>query len=297
MEWKTERQLGIRVTAGIMAWLLIFDLLLVWIAAQLPVTFVTFVIGLIALVSLLALAILAYYLVGLRGSGYALDRNILTINWGMTQHVIPMASVERLAPGTELASKLRFLGGYWPGLWVGRGHVEGLGPAHFYATTAVWNELLFVLTPGRAFVISPAERAKFVEAFAQRKAMGPTQDVQYTCRRPELFDWPLWRDKLAWGLVGASALALLLLFGFLAWRFPDLPAKLPLHYDLAGQPDRMEERVLIFSLPLIGLLTLLANSSLGGVLYRRKEQFAAYLLWAGALLVQVVLWVTVFGMG
>ncbi|MBN1886873.1 MAG: DUF1648 domain-containing protein [Thermoflexales bacterium] len=297
MEWKTERQLGIRVTVGIVAWLVIFDLLLIWIVVQLPVTFLTFVIGLVVLLSLPIFAFLVYYLLGLRGSSYALDRNVLTINWGMTQHTIPMAAIERLVPGTEIASKFRFLGGYWPGLWVGRGQVAGLGLAHFYATTVVWNELLFALTPGRAFVISPAERTRFVEAFAQRKAMGPTQEVKYAYRHPELFDWPLWRDKLGLSLVGSAALALLLLFGFLAWRFPDLPGTLPLHYDLAGQADRMGERVLIFNLPVIGLLALVANSGLGGVLYRRKEQFAAYLLWTGALLVQVVLWVTVFRMG
>jgi uncharacterized membrane protein len=297
MEWKTERQLGLRVTAGIMAWLLIFDLLLIWIVVQLPITFATFAVGLVVLASLAAFAILLYYLLGLRDSSYTLDRNVLTINWGVTQHVIPMAAIERLVPGTEIANKLRFLGAYWPGLWVGRGQVEGLGLAHFYAATVAWNELLFALTPGRAFVISPVERARFVEAFAQRKAMGPTQEAHYVYHRPELFDWELWRDKLAWGLVGSAGLALLLLFGFLAWRFPDLPSRLPLHYDLAGQPDRMGERVLIFSLPLIGLLAWVANSSFGGVLYRRKEQFAAYLLWGGALLVQVLLWVTVFRMG
>src|SRR5512136_1337878 len=103
MEWKTERQLGIRVTIGIIAWLVIFDLLLIWIAVQLPITLLTFVIGLVVLVSLPVFAVLAYYLLGLRGSGYALDRNALTITWGVTQHTIPMATIERLVPGTEIA--------------------------------------------------------------------------------------------------------------------------------------------------------------------------------------------------
>jgi hypothetical protein len=295
MEWKTEHQLGMRITLVIAVWLIIVDLLLIGIAVQLPVTPVTFVIGLLVLASLPVVVVLGYWWLGLRGSSYSLDRNALTITWGPIRQVIPMATIERIVPGTQLSSPARFRGGYWPGVWVGHGWVDGLGLALFYATTAVQAELLFVVTPGVAYAISPLDRAKFLEAFAQRKDMGPTQEVALTSHRPAFFDWPLWSDRLAWGLVGLAGVAVVLLFGFLAWRFQGLPDRVPLHYNLAGLPDRMVERNQVFSLPFIGLLTLLVNGGLGGVVYQRREQFVAYVLWAGALLVQVMLWVAVLG--
>jgi Bacterial PH domain/Domain of unknown function (DUF1648) len=295
MEWRTNHKLGTYVTLGIIGWLIIFDVLLIWIGTQLPVTGLTFIIGLIVLVSLPVYAILWYWLMGLRTSKYTLDRNVLTITWGPIQQVIPMDVIGRIVPGTEIAGPIHTIGAYWPGLWVGHGQVKGLGLALFYATTVSRAEALCVVTPGLIYVISPAEQAKFLEAFNQRKAMGPTQEVEQTSRRPEFFDWPLWSDRLAQGLVGLAALALVLLFGFLAWRFQALPDSVPLHYSSAGLPDRLGSRAQLFILPFIGLLTLVANSSLGGIAYHRKERFGAYLLWAGALLVQVMLWIATVG--
>jgi hypothetical protein len=50
----------------------------------------------------------------------------------------------------------------------------------------------------------------------------------------------------------------------------------------------------IFIIPLIGLLTLLFNGVLGGLMYRR-ERMASYLLWGGSILIQVLLWTAIFG--
>ncbi len=290
MEWKTNRQLGMRVTIGIIAWLVIFDLLLIWIAVQLPITLLTFMMGLVVLASLPLFVILGYWLAGLRRSSYSLDRNALAINWGATQQVIPMSTITTIAPGSQVSGSIRFRGAYWPGLWVGHGEVAGVGTTLFYAATALRSQILFVITPGVAYAISPPDPLKFLEAFQQRKTMGPTQDVQPSSRRPEWLEWSLWSDKLAWGMVGVAALLAVLLFGVLAWRFPGLPQTISMHYNLAGLPDRMAGRTQVFILPLIGLLTLIANTGLGGVAYYYKEHLGAYLLWGGALMVQVLLW-------
>ncbi len=296
MEWPTDRRLGTRVTLGLMVWLALFDGLLIWIATLLPITLLTFFLGLVVLASLPLFALLGYWLIGLRGAGYALDRNALTIIWGPTRQIIPLSSIERIEPGAALAGRIRSVGAYWPGLWVGHGQVEGLGLTLFYATTIARDEILWVITPGLAYAISPIERARFLEAFAQRKAMGPTQVLETTFHRPAWLDWPLWRDRLAWGLVGLAAVILGLLFGFLTWRWEGLPAQVPLHFNLAGLPDRMGDRSEIFRLPFIGLMVLMINGGRGGIIYHAKERFGAYWLWGGALLVQVMLWIAVLGM-
>ena len=99
---------------------------------------------------------------------------------------------------------------------------------------------------------------------------------------------------MALGLLIVAFLALLALTGFISFRFPALSRLMPLHFDAAGNPDRLGSRGQVFIIPLIGLLSLLLNGTLGGLMYRRQKM-ASYLLWGGALLVQVLVWAAAVG--
>jgi len=68
----------------------------------------------------------------------------------------------------------------------------------------------------------------------------------------------------------------------------------PLHFDSAGQPDRWGTRAQVFTLPFIGMLALIANGGLGFLLYERQRP-AAYLLWSGAIGVQMLVWGATIG--
>ena len=67
-----------------------------------------------------------------------------------------------------------------------------------------------------------------------------------------------------------------------------------LHFDSAGNRDRLGPRGHVFVLPLIGLLTLLLNSTLGGLVYPH-ERVVSYLLWSGAFLIQLLVWTAAIG--
>lgn len=62
-------------------------------------------------------------------------------------------------------------------------------------------------------------------------------------------------------------LLLAALFAGSAWAYPRLPARIPMHFDLAGQPDRWETRSLVswFLLPAIALALALFMGWIGGV--------------------------------
>ena len=77
-------------------------------------------------------------------------------------------------------------------------------------------------------------------------------------------------------------------------RYASLADLQPLHFNAAGQPDRWGTRVQVFTLPFIGLLALIANGGLGFLLYER-ERTASYLLWSGAIVVQVLVWGAILG--
>ena len=294
MEWNIQPRLGNRVGIGIIVWLTLLDALLLWIATQLPITVITFILVLLALASLPVITLIVYWLVGLNRAVYALDRNLLTIRWGAVQQIIPMAAIRNVMHGSEIAGQIRhFRGGRWPGHWVGQAEVKNVGPILFYAAGGL-DQLLVIVTPGLAYAITPADLAGFVEAFDQRQKMGPTQSIEQVSIRPELYDWPLWNDRLAMGLVGLAVIACLLLFGYTCLRFPELALRVPLHYGAMGAPDRFGPRLQVFTLPIIGLMTLGANLFVGMTMYLR-DRVGAYLLWGGALVVQILAWVAAVG--
>jgi hypothetical protein len=176
---------------------------------------------------------------------------------------------------------------------LGYGRVPGIGASLFYATAPPKRQV-FVVTPGLAYGISPADRDGFLRALQRRMEMGPTQAVELASKRPGFISWPIWRDALGLALLGAGLLAFLALIGWLAFRFPTLPHLVPLHFNEAGKPDRFGASVNIFTIPFIGLLVYLFNGAIGWLI-RGRERVASYLLWGGAVLVQVLAWAAVIG--
>ncbi len=99
-------------------------------------------------------------------------------------------------------------------------------------------------------------------------------------------------------LLGDHPLQILLVLGlivdlallvYLLVRFDALPDPLPLHFDATGLPDVVKGKTDILILPAIGFVVLFTNAMLG-ILVHRKERAATLLLAAGALFVQVLMW-------
>jgi hypothetical protein len=101
------------------------------------------------------------------------------------------------------------------------------------------------------------------------------------------------RDGFLWALVIIALVVNLGLFAYLLFEFTRVPAILPplvpLHFDINGDPDRIESRDALFTLAQIGLIVIIGNLGLGMLMYRR-ERLAAYLLTATAIVIQLLLW-------
>lgn len=292
-KWKIDVGRGFGIGIGLMSFIMIVNAALIGVAASRPISLATFVVGLSTIFGFLLVALIAYWVYGLAGASYLLDRNALIIAWGTSKQVIPTGNIERVFTGDDIKEAVRFYGGRWPGHYVGYGELPDEGPTLFYATQSLRRQI-FIATPGLVYAISPADREGFLESLRQRLRMGPTQAMEQSSQRPSILDWSIWRDPLGLTLLGASTLALVLLLGMLTVRFPRLPMLIPLHFGSSGSPDRLGSRGEIFLVPLIGLLTLLVNGVLGSVLYR-KHRVASYMLWGGSALVQVLIWTATFG--
>jgi len=292
-KWETDIGRGLGVGISLVVTIIMVDVGLVWLAATRPLAIGTFIIGLAVLSSLGLLGLIGYWLYGLARSRYLLDRNSLIIQWGPIEQIIPTGQIERVLTSDEVEGHIRLYGGIWPGHHVGYGEVPGAGPALFYSTVPP-RQQIYVVTPSLTYGVSPADYEGFIESLHKRLQMGPTQIVEQSSKRPGFLNWIIWQDRLGLGLLTISLAAIFALVGLLCFRFPTLPMLVPLHFDAAGNPDRWVPRGQSFAIPLIGLLTLLLNGVLGGLFYRR-ERMASYLLWGGAILVQVLMWAAAIG--
>lgn len=297
-KWETDSTQGLRLGIGLAIAIIMVDIGLGWVAVDHVVStgtvnLGTFAVALLVFLSLGLLGLLGYWLYGLKRSWYLLDRNALIIHWGPTQQIIPMGQVERVLTGDEVEGSIRFYGGVWPGHWVGYGEVPGHGATLFYATTPPQQQI-YVVTPGLTYGVSPANHEAFLESLRQRWEMGPTQTVEQSSQRPRILDWSIWQDALGIVLLAAGLLAVLTLTGFLSYHFASLPEQVPLRFDAAGEPSYLAARGRVFIIPTIGLLTLLLNGALG-ILGHQRDRLFSHLLWAGALLVQILAWTAAIG--
>jgi hypothetical protein len=75
---------------------------------------------------------------------------------------------------------------------------------------------------------------------------------------------------------------------YLSLRIPTLPDVLAIHYNSAGQVDRIGFRDQLYILPVIGLLTLLGNGVLAAI-FSRRDANLGHLVLSAAILVQLLL--------
>jgi hypothetical protein len=292
-EFKPDRWLGFASGLALVSLLVTLDGLMILAVDRFGISPVGFVLILLVFSSLLLLALLIYWLYGLLWSSFRLDRNALVIRWGATTQVVPMESVDAVLTGDQVGDVVYFRGSRWPGLRVGYGELEEIGPTLFFATGSLSKQVILT-TPALAYALSPADAEAFVKAVRLRLSMGPTQSVEQASKQPAVLTWGFWGDRLGMTLLVSGVMLLVMLFGYIAFRYPSLEEMVPLHFDAAGQPDRWGNQAQIFTLPFIGLLALIANGGLGFLLYDREPP-AAYVLWSGALAVQLLVWGATLG--
>jgi len=253
----------------------------------------TFLMGLIVLLSIPLLLVLIYQTVSCLTLRYHIDRNGVTVRWAGNELVIPIRDIQQVLPGSRLGGAVvRRRGLHWPGHERGVGSVPGIGRTRFLATQSLRQQLLLV-TPGRAYGLSPNDVEGFLQAFEARRALGPNRLLEQEMHPARWSTWKLWTDQTAWVLLGAGVIINLALFGYLCARFPNLDTQLPLHFNSLGQADRIGTKIELFALPIIGLIVLVMNAIVGLILYKR-EGAGSYLLWGSAATAQALFWLAAF---
>lgn len=215
---------------------------------------------------------------------YFITRNGLEIDWGAAVQRIPLNNITAIAPAeeTELTPR-RILGlslpAWWPGRW------RGLQ----YQATVALGQSVAVQTAAQTVILSPTDRAAFINAWQVRIPLGPTQDWAQGVTRRGWGRFPLWQDRNILRLgVGAILLAAILT-GATMTAFPTWPATIPIHFNALGQAVSIANRQYLLWVALSGPVILLLNLGLGLLLYK-KDRLLTALLWFMAAVVQIGLW-------
>jgi hypothetical protein len=237
--------------------------------------------------------LILYGLAGLSSASYTVDRNAIVISWGTAVQVIPVPNVDGIIQGMDLGRVTRFRGLRWPGCWIGRGRIEGVGAVQFYCTTRVERQLV-IKTAAGAYAISPRNPDRFMDLFATQRAMGISEQVEQMSAEPRILQQGFLPDRVAGLLLATGGILNLALYFFLTMQWDRLPYTLPLHFDAAGVPDRIDTSSQLLTLVALGTAAWLVNGILGTVIYRwLGERMGGYLLWGAAAGLQILLWVAI----
>jgi len=286
VKWKPSSRLGVLVGLGAIAVLLLVDVALIWRVVRGPLNGWTFICALLVLLSLPAAAWVALRIYNLVRLHYELDRNRLVIHTAAVQQIVPLQSIERVVDGQKDDVQVRMKSLTWPGCAIGQGTVRGIGLTLFYGVTPPSQQAI-VVTPTLAYGISPADMDTFEQVFRASRELGPSVAVEQQSVQAPFVRWRIWHDRVAQGVLLGNVVICAVLFAIFCFRYPHLPVLLPMHYDVLGRVDRIAPRSEVAMLPAIALMTWTVNGILGAVWYRR-ERMMSYLVWGGALIVQLL---------
>lgn len=236
---------------------------------------------LLALTGLLPLPWLAYHLYALQRAVYLLDRDKLTLRWGLRLEQIPIADVEWVRPASAQADAPR-PPLHLPGLILGRRRHVAWGEVEFLASST--QNLLFVGSARRVYAISPAETRDFLVTFQRVLESGsliaaPAQSVYPSFVVTQAWNSP-WA-RFCWTAAFLLNLGLLL---WTVWLIPSL-SRVSLGFLPNRQPAAPVPGEYLLLLPIVSLSFFFASWAAGLFLYRHAEQRPlAHVLWLGNLI-------------
>ncbi len=269
----------------ISGWIVIIDgLLLLW-AMRRPVDWLKFALIFVVMASLPLLFQLLYRTWAAFTLEYWVDRNTVTVRWANVRQLIPIQDIRRMVRGgLQDVSHPRW--SQWPADNLRTAQALGSVDVQMMASQPLENCLLLETSEG-VFAVSPADPDAFIDAVQEHYQMEPAQRVVLEQRRATLLGGVLDRDRIGLALLGVGFLGVLALIGLLMVRYPGLPDEMIFRYSSDGLPLAVRGKNALFLLPAIGLLAWLINGVWGLWMAARKESTGAYLLWGGAIVVQI----------
>lgn len=242
-----------------------------------------FILYLIAgVIFFLPIPVVAYRLFALLRSSYTVDREGIGIQWGLREEVIPMANIEWVRLASDLTFDLPLPAVSVQGAVLGARFHRDLGQIEYIASDT--SNLLLIATRNRVYAISPKDVRGFQNAFAYNAELGSIAPILVKSSSGNFLVSALLKDKVARFLLLAG---IFLSFGLLIATSFIIPFRenIPLGFNPIGQGSEGSPSERLLLLPVLSLLMLVLDISLGTYLYRKDGfRIASYLAFAASLI-------------
>ena len=226
--------------------------------------------------------VIAYRLFALLRSRYTVDREGISIQWGLREELIPMADVEWIRLASDLAFNLPLPPVSVQGAVLGSRYYRDIGHIEYIASDA--SNLLLIALRDRVYAISPKDVHGFQNAFTRSAELGSIAPISGKSSSGNFLISALLKDSVSRLLLLLGIILSIVLLVTTSFIIP-LHESIPLGFNPIGQvaDSSPSERLLL--LPVLSLLMLVIDISLGAYLYR-KEGFrvASYLAFAASLI-------------
>lgn len=236
---------------------------------------------LLAAAAFVPLPVLAYRLYALQRGNYSLDRDKLTITWGLRVEQIPVSTVEWVRPLSALAGPVPLPVLRLPGSVLGHRRHPDLGQVEFIASDD--KSLLLVATARQIYAISPADTTNFMFNIQRAIEMGSLSPATPESVYPSFVIGQAWESLLVRYLWLAT---LFLNIGLLAWvslMVPEL-GRVPLGFLPSGTPEEPVAAAGLILLPVVSMFLSVLGWSAGLVFYRRPDgRLLARIIWTSGL--------------
>lgn len=227
------------------------------------------------------LPFLAYWLYSLFRANYSLDREKLTLTWGLRVEEIPVSEVEWVRPVETQASPLALPLIHFPGAITGFRRHPDFGPVEFLASDA--RTLLLVATSKRVFAISPQDPAGFMQNIQRAIELGSLSPASPQSVYPTFVVLQAWESMLVRYLWLAG---LFLNIGLLAWVTLLIPSlgHIPLGFLPSGAVGEPVPGAGLILLPGVSLFFYIIGWVAGLFFYRRPNRRPlAHIVWTSGV--------------
>jgi hypothetical protein len=252
-----------------------------WLASRQPIGLLFTLFVALATFAFIPIFVIGYRLYALTHASYTLDRDKLTITWGLRAELIPIANIEWVRPPAAIPGALPLPAFRLPGSVMGVRHHRDLGAVEFLASDA--SALLLVATRKQVFAISPQDQAGFLQNLQRAIEMGSLVPADSQSVYPTFVIAQAWESALARYLWMAG---LFLNIGLLAWVSLIGPSlrSVSLGFLPSGAPRVPNSGMSLLLLPVVSLFFYLVGWVIGLAIYRREDRRAmAQIVWAGGV--------------
>ncbi len=237
---------------------------------------------LVSLFSFAPIPFFVYRAYALRRADYFMDRDSLTITWGLRVEKIPLNDIEWMRPVSDLTFPLALPPLSLPGGLLGIRRHPDLGAVEFLAADA--KRLLLVGTAKRIFAISPANPAALTKTFARATELGSLTPVEAKSVYPSFVVAQAWGSEVARYLWLST---LFLNIGLFIWASLIIPSTSRVAFGPQFPGSEVESlpssQLIIF--PAASFLLAIAGWIAGLYFYRwERERVLAFIVWGSSAL-------------